>query len=159
MKCINDWSKSNMWVKRIEDLCITLFHTSCTDTGLCINRYCHLEAVLCIYTCTLLCIPIGLSVFHNFRKSSGIKFHTSSVLRNSASPKKPAQSIPTEWILYEEMSRYERSAYIRCCTAISPITVALFTGPIKLPPESVRDGAKQHGNNWFTEFYLYLHTN
>lgn len=78
------------------------------------------------------------------QKSSGIKFHTSSVLRNSASPKKPAQSIPTEWILYEEMSRYERSAYIRCCTAISPITVALFTGPIKLPPESVRDGAKQH---------------
>lgn len=114
------------------------------------------STLVCIYT---LGSPTGLSMFHNFRKSSGIKFHTSSVLRNSASPKKVAQAIPTEWILYEEMSRYERSAYIRCCTAISPITVALFTGPIKLPPESVRDGARQHGNNWFTEFNMYWHTN
>ncbi|XP_078314413.1 3'-5' RNA helicase YTHDC2-like [Crassostrea virginica] len=79
------------------------------------------------------------------QKASGIKFHTSSVLKNPALPEKKAiKIIPTDWILYEEMSRYERSAYIRCCTAISPITVALFTGPIKLPPESVRDGAKPH---------------
>ncbi|XP_061172936.1 3'-5' RNA helicase YTHDC2-like isoform X2 [Saccostrea echinata] len=79
------------------------------------------------------------------QKSSGIKFHTSSVLKNPALPEKKAiQNIPTDWVLYEEMSRYERSAYIRCCTAISPITVALFTGPIKLPPESVRDGTKAH---------------
>lgn len=110
------------------------------------------STLVCIYT---LGSPTGLSMFHIFRKSSGIKFHTSSVLRNSASPKKVAQAIPTEWILYEEMSRYERSAYIRCCTAISPITVALFTGPIKLPPESVRDGARQHGNIRFTEFNMY----
>ena len=93
-----------------------------------------------------------------FRKASGIKFHTSSVLKNPALPEKKAiKIIPTDWILYEEMSRYERSAYIRCCTAISPITVALFTGPIKLPPESVRDGAKPHGIYKYSESCLMRH--
>jgi hypothetical protein len=82
------------------------------------------------------------------RKSSGIKFHSSSVLKNPALPeKKSVKSLPTDWILYEEMSRYERSAYIRCCTAVSPVAVALFTGPIRLPAESIRDGTRSQGKS------------
>lgn len=75
-------NKSVLWVKRIKDLCIIFFYILCIDIGLCINRNCYLEVVVCIYMCILLCILIGLFVFYNFRKFLGIKFYISFVLRN-----------------------------------------------------------------------------
>ncbi|XP_052279613.1 3'-5' RNA helicase YTHDC2-like isoform X2 [Dreissena polymorpha] len=73
-------------------------------------------------------------------QSSGkIGVHKSSVL-----PTEP-RSLPSDWLLYEEMtqagqgSSYTSLACIRCCTLVSPITVALFAGPAKLPADAVKD--------------------
>ena len=57
------------------------------------------------------------------QRESKVKLSPGSVL-NSAT----LQSLNTDWLLYEEMSRVGRMALVRGVTPISPITLALFGG-------------------------------
>ena len=85
-----------------------------------------------------------------FRANEKIKIHTSSVL--------PQQFgvLPTDWLFYEEMTRAGKGSYggvacVRCCTVVSPATVAIFAGPSKLPSDALKDSADEVGgkNNKF----------
>ena len=60
--------------------------------------------------------------------------HTSSVL-----PAEVIPSLPADWIFYEEKTRMGNLACVRCCTLVSSVTVALFAGPAKLPPDALKD--------------------
>lgn len=84
------------------------------------------------------------------QKESKVRFHPSSVL-NSPNPKDNVASnrgnilasLPSEWFIYEEMTRIGRNSYARCCSLVSPITVAIFAGPARLPPDSLFNEGKQ----------------
>ena len=62
-----------------------------------------------------------------------IRFHCSSQL--GAEPPNPrglqqtfSQQMPTHWCIYEELLQMGRHSYAKCCTAVSPITIALICG-------------------------------
>lgn len=83
-----------------------------------------------------------------FSKEGKVKFHTSSVLNTlptsaclskTANYKNVVRNLPSDYLMYDEMSRYERLAFVRCCTLVSSATVALFAGPGRLPPDSIKD--------------------
>ncbi|KAJ8304720.1 hypothetical protein KUTeg_018303 [Tegillarca granosa] len=85
------------------------------------------------------------------QKEGNVKFHSTSVLTapptgtvKSANNSRAQllRSIPSDWILYEEITRYERQAFVKCCTVVSPISVALFAGPGRMSPDCVKDYSK-----------------
>ncbi|XP_072038537.1 3'-5' RNA helicase YTHDC2-like [Amphiura filiformis] len=69
-----------------------------------------------------------------------VRFHPNSVMHENATNKltvgenhfQTVQSLPTDWLLYEEMTRSNHYTSVRCVTVITPITVALFAGPSRL---------------------------
>ena len=75
-------------------------------------------------------------------KESKVRLHPHSVLLDSSqksklsatssgSNQKSLGSISTDWFLFDEMSRAGRLALVRGVTAVSPVTVAIFAGPIR----------------------------
>lgn len=56
------------------------------------------------------------------------------------------QSLPTDWLIYDEMTRAHRIASVRCCTAVTPITVAVFGGCAKLPSTALQEPSTPRGN-------------
>ncbi|XP_055600297.1 3'-5' RNA helicase YTHDC2-like [Uranotaenia lowii] len=63
--------------------------------------------------------------------------HPSSVIRDK-SLKKNKESIlqlPSEWIVFEEKTRAGFHCLIKCNTVVTPLTVALFSGPLFLNEE------------------------
>ena len=65
------------------------------------------------------------------QRESKVKLHPGSVLGMDRSSKALA-SLGTDWIMYDEMTRVGRSAYMRGVTPVSPLAVALFAGPARL---------------------------
>uniref|UniRef100_A0A8C4R1B1 RNA helicase n=1 Tax=Eptatretus burgeri TaxID=7764 RepID=A0A8C4R1B1_EPTBU len=70
----------------------------------------------------------------------GLRFHQGSVLFLPQTTKVTAgknqeavAALPTDWIVFDEMSHQHCQACVRCCSAVSPITIALFAGPARLP--------------------------
>ncbi|XP_040915601.1 3'-5' RNA helicase YTHDC2 isoform X2 [Toxotes jaculatrix] len=63
-----------------------------------------------------------------------VHFHPTSILSQfkENSSAKLAQAFPTDWLIYDEMSRGHRMASVRCCSVVTPITVAIFGGCAKL---------------------------
>ena len=78
-------------------------------------------------------------LFFIWRKQGKVRIHFSSTLNQASQAKKVLHQLPTDWLLFEEMTRASQLACLRTCTAVSPITVALFAGPAKLPPDFVRE--------------------
>lgn len=74
---------------------------------------------------------------------------------SSSCHKQALHSLPCDWLIYEEITRTERLALVKCCTLLSPITVVIFAGPSKLPPDAMKEGENiqdgQFGN--FTSFH------
>lgn len=72
------------------------------------------------------------------RKDSRLAFHPSSVLSSVTSDlkKKKHPSFPSEWFIYDELCRSGRRSLARTCTIISPVTLALMAGPVRLPPDA-----------------------
>lgn len=77
-----------------------------------------------------------------YRKEVKVFFHPSSTLRDY--PKSPrmtsaqthaanVQTLPCDWLVYEEMSRTGRFCHVKVVTLVNPLTVALFSGPARLP--------------------------
>ena len=82
------------------------------------------------------------------RKEFKVMFHPSSTLREC--PKSPrttvaashaavVETLPSDWLVYEEISRSGQFCHVRCCTLVSPITVALFAGPARMPLDAVSE--------------------
>ncbi|XP_070542906.1 3'-5' RNA helicase YTHDC2-like [Ptychodera flava] len=79
------------------------------------------------------------------QKESKVRFHPSSVLSQPPTGKmtvadahaQNVKNLPTDWLIYDEMTRTHRIANTRCVTVVSPVTVALFAGPARLPSDSL----------------------
>uniref|UniRef100_A0A8C9ZK22 RNA helicase n=1 Tax=Sander lucioperca TaxID=283035 RepID=A0A8C9ZK22_SANLU len=80
-----------------------------------------------------------------------VHFHPTSILSQSQlkenGPAKSAQALPTDWLIYDEMSRGHRMASVRCCSLTTPITVAIFGGCAKLPSSALQEPAVQRGTD------------
>ena len=83
------------------------------------------------------------------RRESKVRIHNHSVLAtppadNYKSSKLSAtpgivEQLPTDWLVYEEITRAHRLAQVKCCTVMSPVTMAIFAGAAKLPYEAVQE--------------------
>ena len=75
-------------------------------------------------------------------KENKVRFHSSSVSRpapQAGTHSSTVSHLPSDWLIFEEMTRAHRLAQVKCCTLVSPVTVALFAGPGKLALENVRE--------------------
>ncbi|XP_021236431.1 probable ATP-dependent RNA helicase YTHDC2 isoform X1 [Numida meleagris] len=83
-----------------------------------------------------------------------VRFHPTSVLSQAQYKKIPpsngqaaaVQALPTDWLIYDEMTRAHRIANIRCCSVVTPVTVALFSGPARLPRNALQEPLSFRGN-------------
>ncbi|KAF4803514.1 putative ATP-dependent RNA helicase YTHDC2 [Turdus rufiventris] len=86
-------------------------------------------------------------------KEKKVRFHPTSVLGQSQYKKiAPAngqaaaiQALPTDWLIYDEMTRAHKTANIRCCSVVTPVTVALFCGPARLPSNALQASSSFRG--------------
>ncbi|XP_058060569.1 3'-5' RNA helicase YTHDC2-like [Anopheles bellator] len=91
------------------------------------------------------CLLVGLypNVCHLEKYSKAMKtrfekkifVHPSSVLADKSLAKKPNDKdatlwLPTEWIAFEEKYKSGRGSMIRCNTVLTPLTIAIFAGPL-----------------------------
>ncbi|KAF7688481.1 3'-5' RNA helicase YTHDC2 isoform X2 [Silurus meridionalis] len=82
-------------------------------------------------------------------KEKKVRLHPTSVLSQPQYKKIPlangqaaaVQSLPTDWLIYDEMTRAHRTASVRCCTVVTPITVAVFGGSAKLPSTALQESS------------------
>jgi len=74
-----------------------------------------------------------------------VRFHSASALGPAPNEVGPdahlaaVNRLPTDWLAYDEMTRLHRSAQVKSCTVISPVTIAIFAGPAKLPLDAVKE--------------------
>ncbi|GFU19130.1 3'-5' RNA helicase YTHDC2 [Nephila pilipes] len=82
------------------------------------------------------------------QKESRVRFHHSSVLNKlpvnakhsvAVLRKQMITELPCDWLVYEEMMRTGNIAHAHCCSLITPITVALFAGPARLPLDALHE--------------------
>lgn len=66
----------------------------------------------------------------------------SSVSAPQSSPGQTPQRYPTEWLVYDEMSRGHRMVVIRCCSLVTPLAAAIFAGGAKLPFPALENPAE-----------------
>lgn len=87
-------------------------------------------------------------VFIARSKENKVRLHPSSTLidkkstskRNSADLTKTSVArVPTDWFIFDEMTRFGRLALVRTVTAVSPFTVMIFAGPNRLPIGAVSE--------------------
>lgn len=77
-----------------------------------------------------------------------VAFHPSSTLHRSggaAGARRSLADLPSDWVVFEEISRAGRFCFIRCNTLVTPLTVALFGGPLRLPPGALTQRANPPG--------------
>ena len=74
------------------------------------------------------------------QKESKVKIHPGSVVGKTV-------DLKTDWLVYEEMTRVGRTAFVRGVTPVSPSAVALIGGPSKLG----REGEGGGGNLYLEE--------
>ncbi|NXP55827.1 YTDC2 helicase, partial [Heliornis fulica] len=87
-------------------------------------------------------------------KEKKVQFHPTSVLGQRWYRKIPPadeqaaaiQALPTNWLIYNEMTRTHRIANIRCCSVVTPVTVLLFCGPARLPSDALQDPSHFRGD-------------
>ncbi|BES97417.1 HA2 [Nesidiocoris tenuis] len=72
-------------------------------------------------------------------KEHKVKVHMTSVLAEGGRKKACVENLPSDWIMYEELTKIGRNPYIRTATVVSPITVAVFAGPSKIPYDALSD--------------------
>ncbi|XP_073697034.1 3'-5' RNA helicase YTHDC2-like isoform X1 [Garra rufa] len=86
-------------------------------------------------------------------KEKKVRFHPMSVLSQPQYKKIPpangqaaaVESLPTDWLIYDEMTRAHRIASVRCCSVVTPLTVAIFSGCAKLPSSALQESAVHRG--------------
>ncbi|KAM9167671.1 3'-5' RNA helicase YTHDC2 isoform 2-T2 [Mergus octosetaceus] len=83
-----------------------------------------------------------------------VRFHPTSVLNQTQYKKIPpangqaaaVRALPTDWLIYDEMTRAHRIANIRCCSVVTSVTVALFCGPARLPRNALQEPSSLRGD-------------
>uniref|UniRef100_A0AAY4BH52 RNA helicase n=1 Tax=Denticeps clupeoides TaxID=299321 RepID=A0AAY4BH52_9TELE len=88
-------------------------------------------------------------------KEKRVRLHPTSVISQMQLKKIPpadgqvsaVQSLPTDWLIYDEMTRAHRIASIRCCSVVTPLTVGVFGGCARLPVSAVQEPVVQKGIN------------
>ncbi|XP_071964049.1 3'-5' RNA helicase YTHDC2-like [Antedon mediterranea] len=77
------------------------------------------------------------------QRESNVRFHPSCTLvdptgakNRAAQDKDVVRSLPTDWLMYEELTRVHHLTSVRCLSLITPITIALFAGPARLPHDA-----------------------
>ncbi|XP_057177006.1 3'-5' RNA helicase YTHDC2 [Triplophysa rosa] len=86
-------------------------------------------------------------------KEKKVRLHPTSILSQPQYKKIPpangqtaaVESLPTDWLIYDEMTRAHRIASIRCCSGVTPLTVALFGGCAKLPSSAIQESTAHRG--------------
>ncbi|NXU92826.1 YTDC2 helicase, partial [Xiphorhynchus elegans] len=86
-------------------------------------------------------------------KERKVRFHPTSVLSQPQHKKIPPangqaaaiQALPTDWLIYEEVTRAHKMANIRCCSVVTPVTVSLFCGPARLPSNALQASSSFRG--------------
>jgi hypothetical protein len=78
------------------------------------------------------------------RKETKIVINHNSVLspltfHNGYSINTLIENLPSEWIIYDSIIQNSHISLVSYCTLISPITVALFSGQIKLNSKYLKD--------------------
>ncbi|XP_009467463.1 PREDICTED: probable ATP-dependent RNA helicase YTHDC2 isoform X2 [Nipponia nippon] len=87
-------------------------------------------------------------------KEKKVRFHPTSVLSQPQYKKIPPangqaaaiQALPTDWLIYDDMTRAHRIANIRCCSVVTPVTVSLFCGPARLPSNALQEPSSFRGD-------------
>ncbi|XP_072310125.1 3'-5' RNA helicase YTHDC2 isoform X2 [Eucyclogobius newberryi] len=78
-------------------------------------------------------------------KEKKLNFHPTSMLSqtqiNESTSAKGAKTLPTDWLIYDEMSRGQRMASVRCCSLVTHVSVAIFGGCAKLPSSAMHEPA------------------
>ncbi|CAJ1070962.1 '-5' RNA helicase YTHDC2 isoform X2 [Xyrichtys novacula] len=73
-------------------------------------------------------------------------FHPTSILSPNSNKEpdslRSSKTLPTDWLIYDEMSRGHRVASVRCCSVVTPITVAIFGGCARLPDSAPQEPAR-----------------
>jgi len=78
------------------------------------------------------------------RKETKIVINHSSVLspltfHNGYSINTLIENLPSEWIIYDSIIQNSKISLVNYCTLVSPITVALFSGQIKINSKFLKD--------------------
>ncbi|KAM6902347.1 3'-5' RNA helicase YTHDC2 [Xenentodon cancila] len=80
-----------------------------------------------------------------------LHFHPTSILSHTQfsekDPGKAAQAFPSSWLIYDEMSRGQRMASVRCCSLVTPITIAIFGGCVKPTCSAIHEPAAERTND------------
>ncbi|XP_075692702.1 3'-5' RNA helicase YTHDC2 isoform X3 [Rhinoderma darwinii] len=85
-------------------------------------------------------------------KEKRVRFHPSSVLSQPQYKKQippengqaaAIQALPTDWLIYDEMTRAHRIANIRCCSLVTPASIIIFSGPARLSSNSLQEPSYQ----------------
>ncbi|XP_051523162.1 3'-5' RNA helicase YTHDC2 isoform X2 [Myxocyprinus asiaticus] len=92
-------------------------------------------------------------------KEKKVRFHSTSVLNQPHYKKIPpangqtaaVECLPSDWLIYDEMTRAHRIASIRCCSAVTPVTVAIFGGCAKLPSTALQEPTVHRGGDAVNE--------
>ncbi|XP_010136293.1 PREDICTED: probable ATP-dependent RNA helicase YTHDC2 [Buceros rhinoceros silvestris] len=87
-------------------------------------------------------------------KEKKVRFHPTSVLSQPQYKKIPpangqaaaVQALPTDWLIYDEMTRAHRIANIRCCSVVTPVTLSLFCGPARLASNALQEPSSFQGD-------------
>jgi len=76
-----------------------------------------------------------------------VKIHHSSICKHFTKKTVKKGDLPSEWLVYTEVTRMGRNAYLKGVTFVSPAVVALLAGPAKLPATVWESGEKTSQNN------------
>ncbi|KAM3850277.1 3'-5' RNA helicase YTHDC2-like [Diretmus argenteus] len=76
-------------------------------------------------------------------KETKLLFHLTSVLSQFQLKKASVEAPPTDWFIYDEKTQGNRMSTVRCCSMVTPITVALFGGGAKLPSSPLQEAVLQ----------------
>ncbi|NXF10314.1 YTDC2 helicase, partial [Smithornis capensis] len=87
-------------------------------------------------------------------KEKKVRFHPTSVLSQPQYKKIPPahgqaaaiQALPTDWLIYDEVTRAHKIANIRCCSVVTPVTILLFCGPARLPSNALQASSSFRGS-------------
>ena len=71
------------------------------------------------------------------RKEPLVYFHPSSILSVICPKGKNLSQLKSDWVIYEEMTRIGRTSYARLCTVVNPLSLVIFCGPMRLPPDAI----------------------
>ncbi|XP_037535032.1 3'-5' RNA helicase YTHDC2 [Nematolebias whitei] len=85
-------------------------------------------------------------LFHSTSVLSQFQLKENSSVEAAQAHPEAAQALPTEWIIYDEMSRGRRTASVRCCTLVTSATVAIFAGSAKSFCTAVHEPTEQRQN-------------